>query len=435
MNVTVIGTGYVGLVAGTCFSETGNKVICADIDAEKIKKLNNGQIPIYEPGLDEMLRHNREDERLVFTTDVAYAIRQAEVIFIAVGTPSSTDGTADLRYVLEVAAAIGKNINNYKVVVDKSTVPVGTALKVKNKIKEFTDCAFDVVSNPEFLKEGAAVEDFLKPDRVVIGFESEKAKKVMHQLYLPFVRNNHPVLFMDIASAEMTKYAANAMLASRITFMNEIANLCDRVGANIDLVRDGIGTDKRIGQAFLYPGIGYGGSCFPKDVKAIIKTAADNGMDFKMLNAVETVNAAQKVVLVDKLKKHFSGKLKGKTVAVWGLAFKAETDDIRESPALVMIEKLLAEGVRIKAADPEAMPNVKERLGTKIDYFEDHYQCLENADALLIATEWLVYRNPDFNKIKQNLKAPLIFDGRNLYSQLDLPARGFTYYCIGSNNK
>jgi len=432
MKIAVIGTGYVGIVTGTCFAETGNKVICVDIDKEKVKKMKNGVIPIFEPHLDKLFERNIEQERLAFTTDIEEAIEQAEVIFLALPTPPGEDGSADLSYVLGVAEQLGKIMKDYKVIVDKSTVPVGTAEKVTAAIAKNAAVDFDVVSNPEFLREGFAVDDFLKPDRVVIGSSSERAKKVMEKLYKPFVRQGNPILFMDEKSAELTKYAANSFLATKITFMNEVANFCEKVGADVDMVRRGIGSDTRIGKRFLFPGIGYGGSCFPKDVQALVKSGKDNDFDFQIINAVMDVNNLQKTVIVDKLKKHF-GSLAGKTFALWGLSFKPDTDDIREAPSLYIIELLLKEGAVINAYDPEAMEKVKEVLGDKINYCSNHYEATEEADAIIIATEWSVFRTPDFDKLAKLLKQKVIFDGRNLYELEQMKELGFHYESIGRN--
>jgi len=430
VKVAIAGTGYVGLVVGACLAETGNDVICADVDAAKITALKQNKIPIYEPGLEPMVVRNQREGRLSFTTDVATAVERSEVIFIAVGTPPDEDGSADLQHVLGVARTIGQHMNEPKLVVTKSTVPVGTAEKVRAEIARHTTTAFHVCSNPEFLKEGAAVEDFMKPDRVVVGVDSDYAAKVIEELYAPFVRTGNPLIVMDIPSAEMTKYAANAMLATRISFMNQMARLCEAVGANVTHVRRGIGSDRRIGQAFLFPGPGYGGSCFPKDVKALIRTATDNDVPTEILQAVEAANDAQKHVLFEKLKRHL-GDLKGKTVGVWGLAFKAETDDVRESPALVLVEALLCEGVRVQVHDPAAMKTAARHLGSRVHYAAHAYDALSGADALAVVTEWLEYRNPDFARMKQLLNRPLIVDGRNLYDPDKLGRLGFTYDSIG----
>jgi len=433
MRIAVIGTGYVGLVAGTCFAESGNTVTCVDIDENKVRRLRDGQVPIYEPGLEELMKRNVADGRLQFTTKYEEAIPDAEVAFIAVGTPPGEDGSADLKYVLAAASTIAQNQKGYIVVVDKSTVPVGTANKVREAMKANTDHPFDVVSNPEFLKEGAAIDDFLKPDRVVIGSESPRAAEVMDELYAPFVRTGNPIIHMDVASAELTKYAANAMLATRISFMNEIANICNKVGANVDLVRKGIGSDNRIGSRFLFAGLGYGGSCFPKDVKAIVKTAEENQYDFRVLKAVEAVNESQKRLLYDQVKEHFQGELAGKRFAVWGLAFKPNTDDMREAPAIVVIDHLLKDGATVAAFDPEAMEESREHhLGDRITYAASAMDAAKDADALILVTEWNKFRRPDFEKLKEAMKAPLIFDGRNIYSRKVLERMGFTYYAIGT---
>ncbi len=430
MKVAIAGTGYVGLVVGACLAETGNDVLCADVDAAKIASLKQNKIPIYEPGLEPMVVRNQRDGRLGFTTDVAQAVERSEVIFIAVGTPPDEDGSADLQHVLDVARTIGQHMNSTKLVVTKSTVPVGTAEKVRAEIARHTTTPFHVCSNPEFLKEGAAVEDFMKPDRVVVGVDSDHAAKVIEELYAPFVRTGNPLIVMDIPSAEMTKYAANAMLATRISFMNQIARLCEAVGADVTHVRRGIGSDRRIGQGFLFPGPGYGGSCFPKDVKALIRTATESEVPLDVLQAVESANDAQKHVLFEKLKRHL-GPLKQKTVAIWGLAFKAETDDVRESPALVLVEALLCEGVQVQVHDPAAMKTAARHLGARVKYATHAYDALSGADALAIVTEWLEYRNPDFARIKQLLNRPLIVDGRNLYDPVKLGRLGFTYDSIG----
>jgi len=421
----------VGLVAGACLAETGNDVVGADLDAAKIEALRHNRLPIYEPGLEPLVTRNQRDGRLQFTTDVGAAIERSDVIFIAVGTPPDEDGSADLTHVLDVATTIGRHMNRPKLVVTKSTVPVGTAQKVRAAIAAQTKTAFQVCANPEFLKEGAAVEDFMKPDRVIVGVDSQEAAQVIGELYAPFVRTGNPIIFMDLASAEMTKYAANAMLATRISFMNQIARLCDAVGADVTLVRKGIGSDRRIGPAFLFPGPGYGGSCFPKDVKALIRTAQDCGVSLDVLDAVETANERQKRVLYEKLARHFGGKLRNVTVGVWGLAFKAETDDVRESPALVLVEQLLEAGARVRAHDPAAMDTARRELGDRVTYASTAYEALEGAAALVIATEWLEYRNPDFGRIKQALSRPLIVDGRNLYDPQRLARLGFVYESIG----
>jgi len=430
VKVAIAGTGYVGLVVGACLAETGNDVLCADVDAAKIASLKQNKIPIYEPGLEPMVVRNQREGRLGFTTDVAQAVERSEVIFIAVGTPPDEDGSADLQHVLDVARTIGQHMNATKLVVTKSTVPVGTAEKVRAEIARHTTTPFHVCSNPEFLKEGAAVEDFMKPDRVVVGVDSDHAAKVIEELYAPFVRTGNPLIVMDIPSAEMTKYAANAMLATRISFMNQIARLCEAVGADVSHVRRGIGSDRRIGQGFLFPGPGYGGSCFPKDVKALIRTATESEVPLDVLQAVESANDAQKHVLFEKLKRHL-GPLKQKTVAIWGLAFKAETDDVRESPALVLVEALLCEGVQVQVHDPAAMKTAARHLGARVKYATHAYDALSGADALAIVTEWLEYRNPDFPRIKQLLNRPLIVDGRNLYDPVKLGRLGFTYDSIG----
>lgn len=431
MRITVVGTGYVGLVTGTCFAETGNNVTCVDIDENKVKKLSSGQITIYEPGLEKLFERNLKEERLHFTTNLAEGIRDAQVIFLALPTPPGADGAADLSFVLKVAEQLGKLLTDYKVIVDKSTVPVGTAEKVHAAIAKNCKVEFDVVSNPEFLREGVAVEDFMKPDRVVIGTLSERARKVMGELYAPFVRQGNPILFMDERSAELTKYAANSFLATKISFMNEVAILCEKLGADVDMVRRGIGSDDRIGKRFLFPGIGYGGSCFPKDVQALVKSSQEVNYEFKILNAVMDVNEKQKVFLMPKIKAYYNGSLKGKRFALWGLAFKPNTDDIREAPALYIIDALLAEGAEVCVFDPEAMPNVKQVAGNKIQYAEHQYDCLENADALVIATEWSVFRTPDFDKIREVLKHKVIFDGRNLFDVQRMQELGFHYESVG----
>jgi len=431
MNIAVIGTGYVGLVSGTCFAETGNDVICVDINEEKVAQLKAGQIPIYEPQLDVLFERNIKQNRLRFTTNLQEAVDAAEVIFLALPTPPGEDGSADLSYVLGVADELGKIMKSYKVIVDKSTVPVGTADKVTAAIAKNAKVEFDVVSNPEFLREGYAVDDFLKPDRVVIGTSSDRAKNIMEKLYKPFVRQGNPIFFMDEKSAELTKYAANSFLATKISFMNEIANLCELLGADVDKVRIGIGSDTRIGKRFLFPGIGYGGSCFPKDVKALIKSASNVGYDFKILDAVEEVNAVQKTIIIPKVDSYFKGDLKGKKIAIWGLAFKPNTDDIREAPAMYIMDELLAKGAQIHAFDPEAMENIRKIYGDKISYGSNNYEVLQDADALIIATEWQVFRNPDFNKMAQLLKNKVIFDGRNLFEVDAVKEQGFEYYSIG----
>lgn len=429
--IAVVGTGYVGLVTGTCFAETGNQVVCVDIDQSKVEKMRNGEVPIYEPHLDVIFERNIKQGRLSFTTDLARAIADVELIFLALPTPPGEDGSADLSYILGVADELGKLIKDYKVIVDKSTVPVGTAEKVHAAIAKYATVDFDVVSNPEFLREGFAVDDFMKPDRVVVGTSSERAEKVMEQLYKPFVRQGNPILFMDEKSAELTKYAANSFLATKITFMNEVANFCELVGADVDKVRIGIGADTRIGKRFLFPGIGYGGSCFPKDVQALVKSGKEANFKFQILEAVMRVNEDQKTVLFPKIKNFFRGDLKNKKIAVWGLAFKPDTDDIREAPARYMIQALLDEGATITAFDPEAMENIKGVFGDKIQYAQNEYAALEGADALLICTEWGVFRNPDFNKMTDLMKDNVIFDGRNLFDMDEMTAKGFYYSSIG----
>lgn len=431
--ITVVGTGYVGLVTGTCFAETGNQVTCVDIDENKVGNMKKGIIPIYEPNLDTLFERNIQANRLSFTTSLEQGIKDAEIIFLALPTPPGEDGSADLSYILGVADQLGRLITNYKVVVDKSTVPVGTAVKVFEAIKANAKTDFAVVSNPEFLREGFAVSDFMKPDRVVIGTSDERAKKIMESLYKPFVRQGNPIYFMDEKSAELTKYAANSFLATKITFMNEIANFCELVGADVDKVRVGIGSDDRIGKRFLFPGIGYGGSCFPKDVQALVKSGKENNFDFEILNAVIKVNEDQKTVLFPKMKNFFRGNLKGKKIALWGLAFKPDTDDIREAPALYMISELLNEGAEITAYDPEAMPNVKKLIGDKISFSSDEYEALMGADALLICTEWGIFRNPDFDRMKSLLNDAVIFDGRNLFEIEEMSEKGFFYASIGRN--
>ncbi|MCC6253056.1 MAG: UDP-glucose/GDP-mannose dehydrogenase family protein [Bacteroidia bacterium] len=445
MNITVVGTGYVGLVTGTCLAETGNNVICVDINAEKVKKMQEGVIPIYEPHLDVLFHRNIKAGRLTFTTHLEEAVKGSKIIFLALPTPPGEDGSADLSYILGVAKDLGKIINDYKVIVDKSTVPVGTADKVREvviaslkenphfKTSHNPSDFFDVVSNPEFLREGFAVDDFLKPDRVVIGSSSEKARKLMEELYKPYVRQGNPIIFMDEKSAELTKYAANAFLATKITFMNEIANLCERLGADVDMVRIGIGSDDRIGKRFLFPGIGYGGSCFPKDVQALSKSAGEVNYNFNLLNAVMQVNESQKTIIIPKIKRYFNHQLKGKHFALWGLAFKPDTDDIREAPALYIIKELLAEGASISAYDPEAMANVKQLLGDKIQFSENPYDALKGADALIIATEWGVFRTPDFDLMNKNLKNKVVFDGRNVYGLEQMKEMGYHYESIGRN--
>jgi len=431
MKITVVGTGYVGLVSGTCFAETGNTVTCVDIDSRKLEMLSNGQITIYEPGLEKLFIRNLREERLHFTTNLQEGVKEAEIIFLALPTPPGEDGSADLKYILGVAEELGKIFTDYKVIVDKSTVPVGTAEKVRAAVAKNYSGEFDVVSNPEFLREGVAVDDFMKPDRVVIGTDSERARKVMNELYAPFLRSGNPVLFMDERSAELTKYAANSFLATKISFMNEIAQLCERMEADVDMVRKGIGSDERIGRRFLFPGIGYGGSCFPKDVQALVKSSKEVGYEFKILNAVMDVNAKQKLHLVPKIKKYFKDNIKGKKFAIWGLAFKPNTDDIREAPAFEIIEALLKEGATVAAYDPEAMNNSKKVLGDRISFVENQYECLHDADALIIATEWNEFRTPDFLKIVSSLKNKAIFDGRNLFDRSAIKQLGFHYESVG----
>ncbi|MCX6239379.1 MAG: UDP-glucose/GDP-mannose dehydrogenase family protein [Bacteroidia bacterium] len=436
MKVAIVGSGYVGLVTGTCFAEVGIEVMCVDVDAKKIENLKNGIIPIYEPGLEAMVHRNMSKGRLQFTTDIAEALKDCEVLFTAVGTPPGKDGSADLQYVLSVARDCGKNMKDYLLIVTKSTVPVGTAQKVKKVLQEELDkrgvnIPFDVASNPEFLKEGAAIEDFLKPDRIVVGLDSPRAEELMKSLYKPFTLNGHPIIFMDITSAEMTKYAANSMLATKISFMNDIANLCEIVGADINMVRKGIGSDSRIGNKFIYPGIGYGGSCFPKDVKALIHTGQQFNYDLRVLKAVEAVNLDQKSVLVYKILKYFNGDIKDKTIAIWGLSFKPQTDDMREAPSLVIINKLLEDGAKVKAYDPVAMKEAKHILGDSITYADDQYDALIDADCLLLVTEWPEFKVPNFNIIRKLLNKPVIFDGRNIYETDEMKRKGFDYFCIG----
>jgi UDPglucose 6-dehydrogenase len=435
MKIAVVGTGYVGLVTGTCLAEVGVDVTCVDVDVEKIENLKKGILPIYEPGLEKLVHKNYEKGRLNFSTTLSESIKGADVAFIAVGTPPGEDGSADLQYVLAVAREIGEHMNDYGVIITKSTVPVGTAAKVKKEIQDALDRrgaehSYDVASNPEFLKEGAAVNDFMKPDRIVIGVESEKARDILAKLYHPFTLNGHPVIFMDIPSAEMTKYAANAMLATKISFMNDIANLCEIMGADVNLVRKGIGSDPRIGNKFIYPGIGYGGSCFPKDVKALVRTANENGYAMRILKSVEEVNEDQKNVLFEKVKKRF-GNLNGMKFAVWGLSFKPNTDDMREAPSVVVINKLLSEGASVSAYDPVAMEEAKHDLGDRIDYAKNEYETLDGADALLIITEWSEFRIPDFKELKSKLKNDIIFDGRNIFDKGEMKNLGFEYHCIG----
>lgn len=436
MNIAIVGTGYVGLVSGTCFAEMGINVTCVDVDVNKIENLKKGIIPIYEPGLEEMVHKNVKAGRLHFTTDLASCLNDVKVVFSAVGTPPDEDGSADLKYVLEVARTIGRNMNSYVLVVTKSTVPVGTAKKVKAAIQEELDkrgvaIEFDVASNPEFLKEGKAIDDFMSPDRVVVGVESNKGKELMDQLYKPFMLNNYRIIYTDIPSAEMIKYAANAMLATRISFMNDIANLCELVGADVNMVRKGIGSDSRIGSKFLYPGCGYGGSCFPKDVKALIKTASKNGYDMKVLNAVEEVNEKQKSILFNKLKNHYNGELKDKTIGIWGLSFKPDTDDMREAPSLVLIEHLYNEGCKVKVYDPVAMEECKRKIGDKVTYCNDRYEAALDADALLLVTEWKEFRVPSWAVLRKTMKTPLIIDGRNIYEKDEVEKYKFAYNRIG----
>ncbi len=431
MKVAVVGTGYVGLVVGACLAETGNDVICVDVDAAKIARLQENRLPIYEPGLEPLVVRNQREGRLQFTTAVGQAVERSAIVFIAVGTPPDEDGSADLKHVLAVASTIGQHLHAPKIVITKSTVPVGTAEKVRVEIAAHTTTPFHVCSNPEFLKEGAAVEDFMKPDRVVVGVDSAEAARALEELYAPFVRTGNPLIFMDIPSAEMTKYAANAMLATRISFMNQIAGLCEAVGADVSLVRKGIGTDRRIGSAFLFPGPGYGGSCFPKDVQALIRTGRERAVPLDILEAVEAANARQKRLLFEKLRRHFDGRLTGAEIAVWGLAFKAETDDVRESPALVIVEALLSAGAKVRVHDPAAVETARRHLGGRVTYATHAYDALAGADALAIVTEWLEYRTPDFPRIKQLLRRPLIVDGRNLYDPERLASLGFTYDSIG----
>ena len=446
MNICVIGTGYVGLVAGTCFADSGNDVICVDIDAKKIEKLNRGEIPIYEPGLEELVKRNTKEGRLRFTTDLSYGVKESLICFIAVGTPPGGDGSADLKYVLEAARNIAGDMDGYRIIVNKSTVPVGTADKVKAAIQEELDkrskkYEFDVVSNPEFLKEGAAIDDFMKPDRVIIGTNSAHAAEIMKELYSSFMRKTDRLIMMDVRSAEMTKYAANAMLATKISFINEIANLCELVGADIDNVRKGIGTDSRIGFEFLFPGVGYGGSCFPKDVQAMIRTAGEYGYDMKILKSVEDVNYRQKGVIVDKMLKYFEARgkgqgakgkpLEGNIIGIWGLSFKPRTDDMREAPSITIINRLLDAGARIKAHDPEAMTEAMKIFGNKVEYLKDNYEVVKDTDALVVITEWNEFRRPNFEKMRKLMKTPVIFDGRNIYDPDEMRGMGFTYYGIG----
>ncbi|WP_299223609.1 UDP-glucose/GDP-mannose dehydrogenase family protein [uncultured Psychroserpens sp.] len=431
MKISVIGTGYVGLVTGTCLAETGNEVLCIDIDESKVKKMQEGEVPIYEPHLDVLFERNIKANRLKFSTSLTQGLEFGDIIFLALPTPEDEDGSADLSYVLGVAKSIGKQIKDYKVIVDKSTVPVGTSDKVKEAIQNETDVEFDVVSNPEFLREGFAVDDFLKPERIVIGSSSERATKLMKKLYKPFVRSGNPILTMDERSAELTKYAANSFLATKITFMNEIANFCEKVGADVDMVRVGMGTDSRIGKRFLFPGIGYGGSCFPKDVKALHKSGMDHGHEFQILNSVINVNSTQKTILIPKVLSFFDNNIENKTFAIWGLAFKPETDDIREAPALYIIDELLKQGAKVKVFDPEAMPNVRKKYGNKIKYASNMYETTNDVDALIICTEWSIFRTPSFDKLKEKMDAPVIFDGRNLYDLNEIENEGFYYASIG----
>jgi len=440
MKIVIVGSGYVGLVTGACFSEVGINVTCVDIDKKKIDNLNNGIIPIFEPGLEDMITRNMKKQRLTFTTDIKEAIQDCEVVFIAVGTPPDEDGSADLKYVLSVARDCGRNMNDYLLVVTKSTVPVGTSEKVRKAVQEELDkrnvqIEFDVASNPEFLKEGAAIDDFLKPDRIVIGLETPRAEDLMKTLYKPFTLNGHPLIFMDITSAEMTKYAANSMLAAKISFMNDIANLCEIVGADINLVRKGIGSDSRIGNKFIYPGIGYGGSCFPKDVQALIRTAGEYNYELRVLKAVEAVNKDQKTVIYNKIMNYFDGDIHGKTIAIWGLSFKPQTDDMREAPSLVIINMLLEAGAKVKAYDPVAMKEARHHFGDAITYVEDQYEALIDADCLAILTEWPEFRIPNFKVIKKLLTTPVIFDGRNIYDKKEVIRNGFDYFCIGVQTK
>jgi UDPglucose 6-dehydrogenase len=440
MKITIVGTGYVGLVTGTCFAEVGIDVACVDIDVKKIENLKQGISPIYEPGLDGMIARNVDKGRLHFSTNLPEEVNESDVIFIAVGTPPDEDGSADLKYVLDVARTVGKHMDKHMMIVTKSTVPVGTAKKVRQAIQEELNqrglnIEFDVASNPEFLKEGDAISDFMKPDRIVVGVESEKAEDIMSKLYKPFTLNGHPVIFMDVPSAEMTKYAANSMLATKISFINDIANLCEIVGADVNMVRKGIGSDSRIGTKFIYPGIGYGGSCFPKDVKALIKTADNVGYPMRILKAVEFVNDDQKSILFNKFMNYFDGKVKGLTVALWGLSFKPQTDDMREAPALVIIEKLLAQGCKVKAYDPVAAEETHRRIGDKIEYSKDQYEAAMDADAIMLLTEWTEFRFPNWTVIKKLIKTPVVFDGRNIYDRKELKSQGYDYFCIGVNTK
>ncbi|TBV28269.1 MULTISPECIES: UDP-glucose dehydrogenase family protein [Meridianimaribacter] len=431
MKISVIGTGYVGLVTGTCLAETGNEVLCIDINEEKVKQMQEGIVPIYEPHLDVLFERNIKAQRLKFSTSLEEGIEHGDIIFLALPTPEDEDGSADLSYVLGAAKDIGKLIREYKVIVDKSTVPVGTADKVTEVMAKETNVDFDVVSNPEFLREGFAVDDFLKPERIVIGSSSERATALMQKLYKPFVRSGNPIIVMDEKSAELTKYAANSFLATKITFMNEIANFCEKVGADVDMVRRGMGTDSRIGKRFLFPGIGYGGSCFPKDVKALHKSGKDSDYTFDILNSVISVNNTQKTILIPKIESYYNNDINGKTFAVWGLAFKPETDDIREAPSIYMMEKLLAGGAKLNVFDPEAMPNIKRKFGDTLNYANNMYDATKDVDALIICTEWSIFRTPDFNKLKKNMNRPVIFDGRNLYDIQEMKGEGFYYNSIG----
>jgi len=440
MKIVIVGSGYVGLVTGACFSEVGIDVVCVDIDHNKIENLNKGIVPIYEPGLEEMLTRNMKKGRLTFTTDISEAMKGCEVLFISVGTPPDEDGSADLKYVLAVARDCGRNMDDYLLVVTKSTVPVGTSKKVKDAIqdelnKRSLDIEFAVASNPEFLKEGAAIDDFLKPDRIVIGLESKRAEDLMKSLYKPFILNGHPLIFMDIVSAEMTKYAANSMLAAKISFINDIANLCEIVGADINEVRKGIGSDSRIGNKFIYPGIGYGGSCFPKDVQALIRTGGEHNYDLRVLKAVEAVNQDQKLVIFNKIQKYFNGDLEGKTIALWGLSFKPQTDDMREAPSLIIVKKLLEAGAKVHAYDPVAMEEAKHHFGETISYFEDQHEALIHADCLAILTEWPEFKFPNFKIVSKLLNFPAVFDGRNIYDKDEMKRNGFDYFCIGVNTR
>ena len=431
MKLSVIGTGYVGLVVGTCFAETGNDVICVDNDPRKLRLLKKGKSPIYEPGLTDFLKKNIVEKRLTFTNNLKQAVQSADIIFLALPTPQSEDGSADLRHVLSVAKEIAPYLNGYKIIVNKSTVPVGTAEKVREAIALRTDQEFDVISNPEFLKEGAAVSDFMKPDRIVIGTRSQKAIAIMQDLYAPFVRTGNPLIITDERSSELTKYAANSFLATKVSFMNEIANLCERVGADVDMVRKGMGTDPRIGQQFLFPGVGYGGSCFPKDVAALLNTARAHKYPLQILDAVERVNRRQKAVMVRKVKKHYGSRLKGRTLTLWGLSFKPNTDDVREAPALTIIEALRKEGVKIKAHDPEAIEEMKRRIGNVVSFYDNNYEALRGSDGLIVVTEWNDFRRPDFERMRDLMKEPVVFDGRNIYNPQAMRERGFIYYGIG----